>query len=171
VAWHARLVIAAVLMATAGCAAAPRQRPIKIGDPVNTGPGSMEAIRRQLQGTWTLIALESVPPSGGARVPIAATGTLVYDDFANLTIDGRTTDPAAPVAARERSMVSFKGRAVIDAAKQELKLMDLTGNVDPNEVLSPERRRKFEFDADLLKLSSIDERGDITAVSTWRRIR
>ena len=163
--------MAVVLLATAGCAAAPRTRPIDIGDPVNTGPGSMEAVRRQLQGTWQLTALESVPPAGGARVPIAATGTLVYDEFANLTIDGRTTDPAAPVAARERALVSFKGRAVIDAAKGELKLMDLTGNVDPNEVLSPERRRRFEFDADLLKLSSIDERGEVTAISTWRRVR
>ena len=131
----------------------------------------MEAIRRQLQGTWQLTALESVPPAGGVRVPIAATATLVYDEFANLTIDGKTTDPGAPVAARERSMVSFKGRAVIDAAKGELKLMDLTGNVNPDEVLSPERRRRYEFDADLLKLSSFDETGAVTAISTWRRIR
>ena len=168
---RARLVIAVVLLATAGCAAAPRTRPIKIGDPVNTGPGSMEAVRRQLQGTWQLVALESVPPAGGARVPVAATGTLVYDDFANLTIDGKTTDPAAPVAARERAMVSFKGRAVIDASKGELKLMDVTGNVNPDEVLSPERRRRYQFDADLLKLSSFDETGEVTAISTWRRIR
>ena len=169
--WHARLVMAAVLLATAGCAAAPRTRPIKIGDPVNTGPGSMEAVRRQLQGTWQLVALESVPPAGGARAPVAATATLVYDEFANLTIDGRTTDPAAPVAAREKALVSFKGRAVIDAAKGELKLMDLTGNVNPDEVLSPERRRRYEFDAGLLKLSSFDDRGEVTAISTWRRIQ
>jgi hypothetical protein len=68
-------------------------------------------------------------------------------------------------------MVSFKGRAVIDAAKGELKLMDVTGNVNPDEVLSPERRRRYQFDADLLKLSSIDETGEVTAISTWRRIR
>jgi hypothetical protein len=171
VAWQARLVIAVVLLAMAGCAAAPRTRPIKIGDPVNTGPGSMEAVRRQLQGTWELIALESVPPAGGARVPIAATGTLVYDEFANLTLDARTTDPAAPFAARERNLLSFKGRAVIDAAKGELKLMDLKGNADPSEVLSPERRRKYAFDGGLLKLSSIDERDEVTAISTWRHIR
>jgi hypothetical protein len=171
VAWHARLVIAAVLLATAGCAAAPRTRPINIGDPVNTGPGSMEAIRRQLQGTWQLVALESVPPAGGARVPIAATGTLVYDEFANLTLDARSTDPAAPVAARERKLLTFKGRAVIDAAKGELKLMDLTGNADPSEVLAPERRRKYAFEGELLKLSSIGERDEVTAISTWRRVQ
>ena len=79
-----------------------------------------------------------------------ATGTLVYDEFGNLTIDARTTDPAAPVAARESNLLSFKGRAVIDAAKSELKLMDLTGNVNPDEVLSPERRRRYEVNGDTL---------------------
>ena len=49
--------------------------------------------------------------------------------------------------------------------------MDLTGNVDPNEVLSPERRRRFEVDAETLTLSSFDELGEITAVTTWRRRR
>jgi hypothetical protein len=49
--------------------------------------------------------------------------------------------------------------------------MDLTGNVDPNEVLAPARRRLFEVDADMLKLSSLDDRGEIAAVSTWRRRR
>ena len=74
-------------------------------------------------------------------------------------------------AARERNLLSFKGRAVIDAVNGELKLMDLKGNADPTEVLSPERRRKFAFDGDLLRLSSIGDRDEVTAVSTWRRIR
>jgi hypothetical protein len=47
--------------------------------------------------------------------------------------------------------------------------MALTGNVDPNEVLSPERRRRFEVTDDTLKLLSMDERGEVTAISTWRR--
>ena len=128
-------------------------------------------MRRQLEGTWELVALESVPPGGGTRVPLTATGTLTYDGFGNLTIDAHTTDPAAPVAAREANMLSFKGRAVIDAVNSELKLMDLTGNVDPNEVLAPERRRRYAFEADNLRLSSFDERGEITAVSTWHRRR
>jgi hypothetical protein len=104
-------------------------------------------------------------------VPVKATGTLVYDEYANLTIDARTTDPAAPVAARESPVISFKGRAAIDPAKKELRLMDLTGNVDPNEVLAPERRRRFEVDTETLKLSSFDEKGELTAISTWRRRR
>jgi len=166
-----RLVLASAVSVAAaaaiGCAAAPRQRPVKGAD-VQTSAGTLESVRRQLQGTWALVGLETVPPSGGARVPINATGTLTYDEFGNLTIDGRTTDPAAPVAAREKALLTFKGRAVIDVVKHELRLADLTGNVDPNEVLAPERRRRYEFTADTLKLSSVDDKGQVVTISTWR---
>ncbi len=131
--------------------------------------GATEAARRELEGTWELVTLESAPENQTARVPITATGTLTYDAYGNLTIVARTTDAAAPVAAREVSRLSFKGRAVIDAAKSELKLMDLTGNANPDEVLSPERRRRFEVNADILTLSSFDDRGEVTAITTWRR--
>jgi len=97
---------------------------------------------------------------------------MIYDDFGNLTIDARTTDPAAPVAAREVTRLSFKGRAVVDVVNKELKLMDLKGNVDPNEVLSPDQRRKYEFDTfDTLKLSTFDASGTVTAVTNWRRVK
>ena len=83
-------------------------------------------------------------------MPVKATGTLTYDQYGNLTINARTTDPNAPVAAREVPRVSFKGRAVIDVVNHELKLMDVTGNVNPDEVLAPERRRRYVFEGDLL---------------------
>ncbi len=130
-------------------------------------------------GSWKRSARRSKEPGNSPRsnwrrvrplaVPVQATGTLVYDEFSNLTIDARTTDAAAPVAAREATILTFKGRAVIDVAKRELKLMNLTGNVNPDEVLSPDRRRRYEVDADTLKLSSFDDQGQVTAVATWRR--
>jgi hypothetical protein len=139
--------------------------------PLNPTPADegLTSTRRALEGTWELISLESEPPGGGPREPVKATGTLVYDQFGNLTINARTTDPAAPVAAQEAERMQFKGRAVIDIARKELKLMDLTGNVDPNAVLSPERRRRYELTADTLTLSSFDERDRVTAIATWRR--
>jgi hypothetical protein len=145
-------------------------KPVALGG--DTGPGAVEQIRKQLMGTWELTALEMTPPSGGARVPVKATGTMVYDDFGNLTINARTNDPAAPVAAREVDRISFKGRAVVDVVAKELKLMDVKGNVDPNEVLSPDQRRKYEFDTfDTLKLSTFDASGQVTAVTNWRRVK
>jgi len=147
--------------------AAPMNKPVAINS--EAGSGALESARRLLTGTWELVALESAPQGDGARVPVQASGTLTYDEFGNLTIDAHTTDPAAPVAAREANILSFKGRAVIDLANRELTLMDLTGNVDPNEVLSPERRRRYEIADDVLTLSSFNERGQVTAVATWRR--
>ena len=146
--------------------AAPMNQPIALGS-TSTG-GELESARQQLLGTWELIALESAKDDG-PRAPVRATGTLTYDQYGNLTIEARTTDAAAPAAALEVDRLSFKGRAVIDVAKSELKLMDLLGNVDPNEVLNPERRRRFSVEHEILTLSSFDDHERITAISTWRR--
>jgi hypothetical protein len=103
------------------------------------------------------------------RVPIKATGVLVYDEYANLTIDAHTDDPAAPPAARESRLLTFSGRATIDPVRHELQLMDMKGNVNPSEVIAPERRRRFEIDVDTLRLSSFEPDGQVTAISTWQR--
>ena len=170
-------VAAAALVAAAGCNPGPLPSP-RTGVPSSapialsseTPTGNVETIRRQLAGTWDLVSIEAVPETGGPRAEITASGTLVYDEFGNLTIDAHTTDKDAPVAAREVPRVSFKGRAVIDAPKSELQLMALTGNVDPNEVLSPERRRRYAFEGvDRLTLTSFDAKGQVTAISVWKR--
>jgi hypothetical protein len=166
------------VVTTAACAPGPLTPP-RTGRPMNNpvplgsdAPGgSLETTRQQLMGTWELVELKNAPPKGGAPVAVKATGTLTYDQYGNLTIDARTSDPAAPVAAREVPRVSFKGRAVIDVVNRELKLMDVTGNVNPDEVLAPERRRRYAFEGDLLTLSSFDGRGEVTAVATWRRTK
>jgi hypothetical protein len=168
----------AVLSLTAACRPGPLSAPgtgAPIGGSVPLGTsasatGALETTRKQLEGEWDLVALESLPASGGStRVPIKASGTLTYDQFGNLTIIAESNDPAAPVAAREVKSMTFKGRAVIDTVSSELKLMNLTGNVDPNEVLAPDRRRRYAFEGDVLRLSSFDEKDQVTAISTWRR--
>ena len=161
------VLIVAVAPLLAACPSAPRVRPVKAGD-VNTGPGSLESVRRQLQGTWELVEAVVFDASGKAT-PRKAEGRLTYDEYGNLTIDAHTTDPAAPPAAREASLLAFKGRAVLDVVKHELKLMDMTGNVNPDEVLSPERRRRYEINAELMTLSSFDASGRVTAIATWRK--
>ena len=149
-----------------GCAAS-RQPPVQAGG-VNTGPGSLDAVRRQLEGTWDLVTLAVMPALGAALVPVAAQGTLTYDKNGNLSIDAKTSDSYAPVAAQSGGVIAFEGKAVIDPAKSELQLTDKGGNVDPKAKLSPERRR-YAFEGDLLRLSSIDGAGRVTTTSTWRR--
>jgi hypothetical protein len=175
-----KLLAACTVAITIAAACSPGPiRPPRTGQTINkpvalgsdAPSGSLEVARQQLMGVWELVDLKNAPPQGGTPVPVKATGTLTYDQYGNLTIDARTSDPAAPVAAREVPRVSFKGRAVIDVVSRELKLMDLTGNVNPDEVLSPERRRRYAFEGDLLTLSSFDDRGTVTAITTWRRLK
>ncbi len=125
--------LAVCLSLTLGCKSSERQRPMGMGA-VDQGVSSLESVRRQLLGTWELVGLELAPKPGATRVPVAAAGVLTYDEYANLTIDAKTTDPAAPVAAREVNLLSFRGRAAIDPVKKELRLMNLTGNANPDEV-------------------------------------
>ena len=88
-------------------------KPVALGD--DPAIGNVESVRRQLFGTWDLVALEYAAAARRRRAyRCTATGTLIYDEFGNLTIDAHTTDTAAPVAAREVNMLAFKGRAVID---------------------------------------------------------
>ena len=151
----------------AACAPAARQRPIKVGT-VDTGAGSLEATRRQLEGTWELTGLETYP-AGGEKVVHKATAVLTYDAYGNLTIMGRIAEEGATAGAGA-PLLSFKGRAVIDPEKHQLRLMDAQGpeKALPAEV-SPDLLRRYEFEGDVLKLSTIDASGQPTATASWKK--
>jgi len=169
--WLSRKVVIAMVAAVVvgmGCAVASGQPAVKAGA-ANTGPGSVEAVQRQLEGTWDLVTLAVRPARGAALAPVAAQGTLTYDKDGNLSIDVHTMDSYAPEAAKSGGVLAFEGKAVIDTAKSELHLTDKTGKVDPKTVQSPERRRRYAFEGDLLRLSSFDAAGRVTTTSTWRR--
>src|SRR5215213_11838684 len=82
--WSSAAALAVPLMC--GCESAPRARAVKMG-PVDTGAASVEAVRRQLKGTWELISLD-VFPAGGGRIAAQATGRLLYDEYGNLSMQG-----------------------------------------------------------------------------------
>ena len=174
----AMLTALAVLAgAMAPCQAAPRQRPVK-GGPVNTGPGSLEAVRRQLQGTWQLTQFEMYPQPG-KPVVLNAQALLTYDDFGNLTVQGEVREALPGESAPPKNpMLNYSGRAVIDPVRQEMRLQDATsgmegtGKVDPavKKELDPSRVRKFEFTSDgLLKISILDAKGQVASVATFKR--
>lgn len=150
---------------TLGCSAAPRQRPVKMGD-VDTGAGSLEAVRRQLEGSWQLASLQTF--GGGAPVTHPAEAVLTYDAYGNLSIIGRLEKPDPNNAGSP--LLQYKGRAVIDPAKQQLRLMDSKGpeGALPTEV-RPEHLRKYEFAGEQLKLSTIDASGNVTATTVWNK--
>jgi hypothetical protein len=148
-----------------GCAASPRSRPLQtspIGD-------SLQQVRKQLEGTWELVSLDIYPTAGSQPVRVAARGTLVYDAYGNLEINGEITDAAYATAAAPGVLVST-GRAAIDVANRQIRLLDVEGNmakVTPE--ISASRTRRYAFEGDLLRLTSLGTDGRVTAVATWKK--
>lgn len=172
---HLRAVVwvmaaATMLSAVVGCATSrPRQRPVE-GGAVDAGAGSLEAVRRQLEGRWALVSAEVVSASG-ARQAVKATAVLSYDAYGNLSLTGAYDDPAA--TAEQTAALNFTGRAVIDTQRQVLRLLDLKQSEGDLASLPPEmvarRERAYAFEGDQLRLTVKDSAGRVTAVNTWRR--
>jgi hypothetical protein len=154
-------------LCVAGCAPSPRQRPVKMG-PVDAGAGSLEAARRDLEGTWVLQTLEIVNPSGGFE-SVKASGTLAYDAYSNLQINGKIDDPRL----QKSIPLDFNGRVVIDPSKREFYPADIeAGPKVDTAKLAPiglDKVRKFEIAGDRLVVTYQDASGKPTAKTTWRR--
>jgi hypothetical protein len=152
----------------AACQAAPRQRPVEMG-PVDKGPGSLGAVRKQLEGTWTLVSLETYPERGPA-VLVKATGQLIYDQYGNLTIKGIVEGSGGGSTPDASRYLILKGRAVIDPTTQRLWVVegegDLSGLPPP---VSADKVRYYEFSGDVLRMSVKDASGRVTAKVTWKR--
>jgi hypothetical protein len=172
---HLRAVVwvllpVAVLQLASACATArPRQRPVE-GGPVQTGPGTLESVRKQLEGTWNLVSAEVLSASG-TRTIVKASAVLIYDAYGNLSLKGQYEDPAA--TAEQKAALNFTGRAVIDTQKQVLRLLDLQQSEGEFASLPAEmaarRERAYAFKDDLLALTVKDSTGRVTAVNTWRK--
>ena len=159
---------ALTLSLVAGCTAAPRVRPVKMGD-VDTGTESMESVRRQLKGTWELVSLELFSPSG-ERTTAKATGRLTYDEYGNLAIkgtiaEGPNLDPSA---------LNLTGRVTIDPGAHTMTVGGVAAasaddrRIDPK--LDASHVRYYAFDGDLLKTSLKNASGATTATITWKKI-
>ncbi len=167
----AAAVLAGLTVAVvAGCAAAPRPE-FQSGGRVDTGPGSLEAVRRQLAGTWELVSFEAFTATGEAT-QVPATGRLTYDEFGNLTVAGSVD---GEIDGRRATLLYMSGRTAIDLAQQRFLILEAEGNVPFEEpdfaTASLDRFRHYEFADDLLRLTVRDERGEATALLTWRRIQ
>jgi len=137
---------------------------------VASGPGTLESVRKQLEGNWNLVSAEVVSATG-QRTSIKASAVLTYDAFGNLSLKGAYEDPSA--TAEQTAALNFTGRAVIDTQKQELRLLDLQQSDGQFAALPAEmaarRVRSYAFNGDVLTLTVKDSKGTVTAVNTWRR--
>jgi hypothetical protein len=157
-------LVAVIALSSLAAACAPKERE----KPVPTSPigNELTTVRKQLEGTWGLV--EAVVHQPGAKPEkVGARGTLIYDAYGNLEINGTVTDPAWAKAVG--SVLTAKGRAVIDVANQRLVFQDIEGNLKDAAPVSPDKARRYEFEGDLLRLTSLDAAGNVTAVTTWKR--
>jgi hypothetical protein len=169
-------VFVCLMTGLAGCSAAPRQRPIKGGD-VATGAGTLTAARKYLEGRWSLQSFQ-VFPAGKPPVAVPGQGTVVYDDYSNLTMDVRVDESSVKAlqdAGVEVVNNSFhtEGRVVVDMNKRTLTyMMSKDGSVarkpGPLDLNLP---RHWEVTADTLTLTTKDANGTPLFVSVWQRMK
>ena len=168
---RAHLLLVSVVLSLpwlAACPAAPRARPVKMG-PVDTGAESVEAVRRQLQGTWELVSLD-LYPAGGQKVTPQASGRLEYDQYGNLSMTG-TINGDAQV---DPSVLNLTGRATIDPPTHTIRFGGVAAasadakRLDP--TLDAAHVRYYEFDGALLRTTVKNSAGATTATATWRKV-
>jgi hypothetical protein len=156
----------------AGCQASSRQRPVQ-GGPTDSGPGSMEYERRQLEGAWDLQAFYVMGPDG-QKLHIPAAGRLTYDAFGNLSLTGRI-DGALPNSSPTGTaqLLDYKGRVVIDPVRHEMRLLGPQTDrpVDPAtiEAIGPDRVRRYAIDGGQLTITFLDDKQATTAMAVFRR--
>jgi hypothetical protein len=154
------------------CAPSARQRPVE-GGPVDTGAGSLEATRRQLEGTWTLTKFEVLNQSGQLTV-VRAKAQLTYDAFGNLTMKGVLEEPLpGETTVTGAPALVYSGRAVIDTARQELQLMGIESSIKPDPsiqaAIAVSARRKYAFEGNQLTISVVDAQGRTTSRATYTK--
>ena len=165
--WTGFAAILALATGVFGCAAGNNDKIMRTS-PVTKGPNSLEATRRALEGTWTLVSLDVIDVRGNHR-PVKATGELTYDAFGAMTVKAQIEDQAASNSL----MINYTGRIVIDTTKSEFRPADLESAqpVDPTQVapISPDKIRRFAIADDTLIVTYFDAASTPTAMIRWRR--
>jgi hypothetical protein len=164
--------VTGLLMATAACSSAPRQRPVEMG-PVDTGPESLTAARKFLQGRWVLESFEMYPPGKGP-IALKGSGTLVYDEFGNLRMEIRADQAssdllrASGIDIRD-GVISTDGRTAVDLQNRTLTYMIKDQSPLIPGPLATNRPRHWDVKGDILTLTTKDDAGKPLSVGTWRR--
>lgn len=175
-------LLAPVLVATTfgACAPSPRQRPLQTS-PIASSGATLQSVRQQLQGRWTLVSLTATSVEGKSTTAEAA-GSLVSDAFGNLEIEYRLTEAGRQTLAGvgiavANSVISTRGRVVINVDQQSIAYVDeaskpfdamaAAGRANP---FALERTRYYVFGADgTLTLSTRHDDGKDAVVSRWKK--
>lgn len=160
------------LLVTSAVAEAQR---IKAG-PVTTGPGTLTAARKYLEGRWSLITYDIYPP-GKPSVRLDGQGTLLYDDFGNLEMDIRVNEKTAILLEDvgiqiTNGRLATKGRTAIDLQAKTLVFV-LDGQPafgKPSGPLALNRPRHWEVTENELTLTTKGDDGKPLSIGRWRKV-
>ena len=110
-------------------------------------------------------------PGGGAPTKVPATGHLKYDEYGNLTIDGRVTAAAGGVDRERAEHVGPRGHRPRQAhAALPGRGGDNGGPDRPlDSRIDAAKVSYYEFVGDQLKTTTKDASGATTAIATWKR--
>jgi hypothetical protein len=176
------IAIAAILATTSACGGGAIKKPLSTS-PIASGINTVESVRKELEGTWTLVSLV-VQDASGKRATPEATGTLVWDAFGNLKIEYRLSEsgikaleaigvkPQTPVIVTDgRAVINPQDKAIQyvppDASKRAFdpKLAEARAN-----PFALERLRYYVIGTDgTLTLSTRHDNGQDAAVSRWKK--
>jgi hypothetical protein len=180
-----KVVIAVLaIVIAAGCAAAPRARPLPT-ERVDEGPNSTTAARKQFEGRWALVSFR-VSGADGSQTPVDATGELVLDNFGVLAVTYKVSEQGlkqlASVGVKSPNpVISTNGRVVIDTQQNRITYIgdDFEARAlgfDPKlaaaraNPFALERIRYYKFEPDgTLTLSTRYDDGKDAAMSQWKR--
>lgn len=167
----AYLLLAAGIGLAPACASQPSQRPVK-GGAVDTGPATLAAARRYLEGTWRLETFEFHPP-GRSPVILKGKGQLTYDAYANMRIEVEAEPSsvdilkASGIELRD-SRIAENGRTVVDMQARTLAYV-LDGQPPGLGPLALNKLRYWQVDGNLLTLTTKDDAGKPLSISKWRK--
>ena len=163
-------IAAAVAALSITAPRADRQR-----GPVETGPGSLSAARKHLEGRWRLTSFEVIPP-GKDAIRVIGAGNLTYDGYGNLTVEIRV-DAATAILLEsagiytEKGVISTSGRAALDLQNRTLTYI-LEGQPpfgSPSGPLALNRPRHWTVEDDILTLVTKSDEGQTTSIGRWQK--
>jgi hypothetical protein len=162
------LLLALVVVGTSACTYKPRTVP------PNTGQGTINQARKYLEGTWSLVSFTVYPPSG-APIPMNGKGSLVYDDYNNMTMNLEADAASAALLAKagipmEQNRFSTKGKTIVDMQNRTLRYV-LEGQYISVTTgpMAIDRLRYWQVDGNTLTLTTKDDTGKPLSVGKWQK--
>lgn len=166
-----RLAASALVLVVIGLAACT-YKPRTV--PPNTGQGTVNQARQYLEGTWSLVSFTIYPPSGAA-IDMKGTGTLVYDDFNNMTMDLNADPGSAALLAKagipmEGNRFSSKGKVIVDMQNKTLRYVLEGQHIGVTTgPMAIDRLRHWEVTGNTLTLTTKDDAGKPLSVGKWQK--